>query len=153
MLTQEKLTKLRAAGLTVEHMTLQGSATRSLPLYLSKVQAGQPAAADTEVENLDLTEYLVPNPAKSFLVRVKGDSMVDFGIYEDDLLIVDASQKASPGDIVITSVDGEFTVKKLAKVGGRMVLQPGNPKYPVIELAGRQVQAIGVVRGSVRSFV
>ena len=74
--------------------------------------AGFPSPAEQYLEPpLDLNELLVKRPAATFFVRVEGDSMINAGIRDKDLLVVDRSLTPANGDIIIASVDGEFTVK------------------------------------------
>ena len=74
--------------------------------------AGFPSPAEQYLEPpLDLNELLVKRPAATFFVRVEGDSMIGAGIRDKDLLVVDRSLTPANGDIIIASVDGEFTVK------------------------------------------
>ena len=126
----------------------------ALPLYTSKVAAGFPSPADDHVEKrLNPSDYLVQNDSATFFVRVKGDSMIDAGIFEDDVLVVDRSRVAQIGDIVLSVLDGEFTVKTLgkSKVGARLI--PANKNYPVIEVKESQsFDVCGVVTGSMRKF-
>ena len=76
------------------------------------VVAGFPSPAEQCLEPpLDLNELLVKRPAATFFVRVEGDSMIGAGIRDKDLLVVDRSLTPANGDIIIASVDGEFTVK------------------------------------------
>ena len=76
------------------------------------VVAGFPSPAEQYLEPpLDLNELLVKRPAATFFVRVEGDSMIGAGIRDKDLLVVDRSLTPANGDIIIASVDGEFTVK------------------------------------------
>ena len=85
-----------------------------IPMASSKVQAGFPSPADGyEEERIDLADILVTNKASTYCVRVKGNSMVDANIFEDDVLVVDKSLEPTHGKIVIAVVDGEFTVKTL----------------------------------------
>lgn len=106
-----------------------------LPLFLESVSAGFPSPADDYLEGkLDLNEYLIINPASTFLVRVTGDSMVNSGIYSGDLLIVDRSLEPKDGNIVIAVIDGELTVKKLRFIKNKLTLLPDNPKYKPIEI-------------------
>lgn len=126
-----------------------------LPLYSTKVAAGFPSPADDHVEKrLDLNEYLITEADATFFVRIKGDSMIDAGIYDNDVAIVDKSKIPSMGDIVLAAVDGEFTIKSLAKSKeGLPRLLPANPKYSPIEIKeGMQFEIWGVVTGSVRKF-
>ena len=86
-----------------------------LVLFEHKVSAGFPSPADDHVEKkLDLNEYLIKQKEATFFVRIKGDSMIGIGIHDNDIVIVDKSQKAITGDIVLASIDGDFTVKLLS---------------------------------------
>lgn len=117
------------------------------PLYLCPVQAGFPSPAEDYVERkLDLHEHLVRNPAATFFLRARGDSMIRAGIHDGDLLIVDRSVTAGQGKIVIAAVEGELTVKRLIRKGGRVLLAPENPDYPAIDITEREyVHIWGVV--------
>lgn len=128
--------------------------TQRVPLYLSRVSAGFPSPADDYVESaLDLNEYLISNPAATFMVRVSGDSMTGAGIQDGDVLVVDRSQDARPGKIVVAVLDGELTVKRLRKRNGKYVLVPENPAYSPIEVEMEQELFVwGVVTGVVRRF-
>lgn len=119
-----------------------------LPLYESKVQAGLPTSADDSLEKqVDLNEYLIKHPASTFLVRVSGDSMINAGIHENDILIVDRMLEPVHGKIVIAAIDGQLTVKRLHKnEQGKCVLMPENPAFQPIEVAEEsQVHILGVV--------
>lgn len=106
-----------------------------LPLFLESVSAGFPSPADDYLEGkLDLNDYLIHNPAATFLVRVTGDSMKNAGIYSGDLLIVDRSLEPKDGNIVIAVIDGELTVKRLKYKQNKLTLVPENPKYKSIEI-------------------
>ncbi len=67
----------------------------------------------TTEQRIDLNQLLIQHPSATYFVKASGDSMIDGGISDGDLLIVDSAITASHGDIVIAAVDGEFTVKKL----------------------------------------
>ena len=109
---------------------------RPLPLFLSGVSAGFPSPADDYIErNLDLNQHLIKNPAATFFVRVAGDSMTGAGINHDDILIVDRSLNAASGRIIIASLNGELTVKRLLIKGGHYRLVAENPAYEPIELS------------------
>lgn len=124
------------------------------PLYASRIPAGFPSPADDHVErSLDLHEHLLPHPDASFFLKVSGDSMLDYGIHDGDLLIVDRAIDAREGHIVIAAIDGELTVKKLGKHTGKPALLPGNSAYPPILLDPEQELVIwGVVRHVIHSL-
>ena len=118
-----------------------------LPLYASPVAAGYPAAAEDHIDaRIDLAEALVPHPASSFLLRVRGDSMVGAGIHEGDMLVVDRSIAPTHGKVVVAAVDGEPTVKRLWHRDGMIRLLPENEAYPVIEIPRESaLDLLGVV--------
>lgn len=99
-------------------------------LAASTVSAGFTNVAEdfTETE-LDLNEYLIKNPAATFFVKVVGTSMIGAGIHPNDMLVVDRSLDPRDGAIVIALLNGEFTVKRLRKRGGKIKLLPENSKF------------------------
>ncbi len=118
-----------------------------IPLLSSSVSAGFPSPADDYVEdNIDLNEYLIKNPFSTFFLRVKGDSMVDSGIQNDDLIVVDKSLTPKLGSIVIAMIDGEFTVKRLARKNDELYLKSENHDYPDLSFKNHyDIQIWGVV--------
>ena len=105
------------------------------PLFLVPVSAGFPSPADDYIENsLDLNKYLIKHPAATFFVRVKGDSMIDAGIHSSDILIIDRSLDATDKKVVIAVVDGEFTVKRIRRVGEKIYLLPENSDFSSTEI-------------------
>jgi SOS-response transcriptional repressor LexA len=114
------------------------------------VQAGLPNPALSDGYDLvTIDDYLVRVPSKTSLVRVKGDSMIDAGIHEGDLIVVEQQPNANVGDIVVAIVDDAFTVKYLDREKGGFVLKPANKAYPVIRPRGR-LEIFGVMAGLVR---
>ena len=105
------------------------------PVFLDSVSAGFPSPATDYMENkLDLNEYLIKRPAATFIVKAKGPSMTDAGILSGDLLIVDRSITPKNNDIVIASIFGDLTVKKLQKKEKSLFLISANSDYPSIEV-------------------
>lgn len=123
-----------------------------LPLFAFRVPAGFPSPAQDHLEReISLDEILHIRAPHTYLVRAAGDSMEGAGIYDGDLMVVDRSRQAEPGDIVIAALNSEATVKRLAKDGDQIVLRPENPKYPPrYILEGDELLVWGVVRFSVR---
>jgi repressor LexA len=120
------------------------------PLARSPVRAGLPdPALDGGYDLVTIDDYLVRVPSKTTLVRVKGDSMVDAGIFEGDLAVVEQQPNANVGDIVVAIVDDQFTIKYLDRERGEFVLRPANKAYPVIRPRGR-LELFGVMVGLVR---
>ena len=117
----------------------------ALPFFSERISAGFPSPAQGYLdEHLDLNRLCIRRPASTFLLRVEGDSMVDAGIFSGDILIVDRSLEAVAGDVVVASLDGEFTVKELQLLPTPM-LKPRNPAYAPIPIGDEGVDLFGVV--------
>ena len=133
------------------------SISNNTSFYSSKVEAGFPSPADNYIEQeLDVREYLIKNPEATFLVKATGESMNNAGILNGDILIVDRSIEPKNNSIVITSIDGELTVKRLIiKLGGgKSYLQSENSKYPNIELGlESNVKIWGVVTYAIHHVI
>ena len=116
------------------------------------VRAGAPDMIEGSQGQLFLVDrYLVRQPSRTVMVPVKGDSMIDAGIHDGDIVVVVRTKAANAGDFVIAIVDDEFTLKELALEKGKFVLKPHNPAYPVIRPQG-ELEIFGVVTGLVRRF-
>jgi DNA polymerase V len=118
-----------------------------IPLCESPVPAGNPSELSEYFEEyVDLNEYLLPRPEDSYLIRVRGDSMVEANIQEGDLLIVDMISSPGNGAIVIVSVDHETTVKRYYERDGRIMLVPENSEYePILVGDDQHFEVHGVV--------
>ena len=122
-----------------------------LSLYSDRVKAGFPSPATDYVQNrIDLNTLLIHSPTTTYLVEVEGDSMIDMGIYPNDILIVDRSLSARHKDIVIALVDDGFTAKQLI-LGEHIILRAYNENYADIVVKG-SLELFGVVVSSVRRF-
>lgn len=129
-----------------ESKPLQPLSTILMPLYSNLISAGFPSPADDELEKeLDLHEFLVQHPAATFFLRVKGNSMINAGIFDGDILIVDRALEAKEGSIVVATVDGEFVVKRLRRNGRKIWLYPENPKYKPLQVFADRFEVWGVV--------
>ena len=119
-----------------------------------RVRAGFPnAAEDLAAKRIDLTAELITHPQATFMVRVSGESMIDAGIADGDVLIVDRALKPEHGSVVVAIVDGEFTVKYLHQRFGQFKLRAANPTYPdIIPREGQMVEVWGVVTASIKRF-
>ena len=111
------------------------------------IHAGFPSpATDYMTQAIDLNKELVRHPAATFYGRVVGDSMIDAGVDEGDILVIDKALEARDGDMAVCFVDGEFTLKYLHIREDGIVLKPANPKYPEIEITeGVDFKMWGVV--------
>jgi repressor LexA len=113
------------------------------------VAAGSPILAEQNIEDYIL---LSPELAKDgfFLLRVRGDSMINAGILDGDLVLVRPQQEASNGSIVVALVDGDATVKRFERANGHVKLIAENPAYEPIVTTN--VSLVGQVRGVIRLF-
>jgi repressor LexA len=126
--------KSKARGLMVE--------SKRLPI-VGRVTAGTPTIAFEEIEG-----YFDPFSWQDcFLLKVKGDSMINAHIYDGDLVVVRPVKGVEDGDIVVAIVDGETTVKRLKKVNRSFILKPENESYPIID---KPFEIIGKVVGIMR---
>lgn len=125
-----------------------------LPLYACAVSAGFPSPASDYIEkNIDINEELIPNPVSTFFIRVKGHSMKNASINDEDVLIVDRSLAVKNGDIVVAVIDGEITVKRFNKLNDSILLKAENPDYPPLVIASERDFSIwGVVTTVIHSF-
>lgn len=121
---------------------------------MHKLSCGFPSpAADYVEETLDFNVYLIEHRAASFVFAVTGDSMIDAGIMDGDKVVVDRSVNHQHGHIVVAIVDGEFTLKRLHCLHGRVELHAENPAYKPMRFAdGQEVQVWGVVVAVVRKY-
>ena len=118
------------------------------------VVAGFPSPAEQYLEPpLDLNEFLIKRPAATYFVRVEGDSMIGAGIHDGDLLVVDRSLRPASGDVIIASVDGDFTVKTYRRDKDGVRLEPANPAYPIIHIKkGQELDYFGKVTACIHQF-
>ncbi|HET9641444.1 MAG TPA: transcriptional repressor LexA [Candidatus Paceibacterota bacterium] len=146
--------KLLEAGVIAKDRTgrlLPGNLAGGARL-LGLVEAGFPSAAEEELlDVMDFDEYLTPNKESSYILRVKGDSMIDAGIQDGDMVIVERRQTYKPGQIVVASVDGEYTLKYLRKARDTYYLEPANAKYKPIYAKDR-LMVEAVVTAVVRKY-
>lgn len=122
------------------------------PLAEAAVQAGMPVAVTaTQGEFFVIDEMLIDTPSKTTLIPVRGDSMVEAGIHDGDIAVVEKRMSANLGDIVVAIVDNEFTLKTLDKERGQFILRPANAAYPVIRPQGT-LEIFGVLVGLIRKY-
>ena len=122
---------------------------------LGIVEAGFPSAAEEELaDTMSLDEYMIEHKEATYILEVKGDSMIDEGIKEGDLVIVERVPPAGgpkDGSIVIAEVDGGWTMKYFRKKNGRVYLEPANKKYkPIYPEYNLKIAAI--VKGVIRKY-
>lgn len=120
-----------------------------IPL-VGRVAAGKPILAEENIEEVLPLKGLFPASEELFALRVQGDSMIEAGIYEGDLLVVRPQPTAEDGEIVVAILDDEGTVKRYFREGDRVRLEPANPNYSPIVTG--EARVVGKVIGLIRRF-
>ena len=106
-----------------------------ISIYISSVQAGYITRYSHVMPcEVDLNKYLIRKPLSTFLIRMASDAMIDVGIYEDDILIVDKSLEAKNGSIIVAMLEEKFMARRLIYSDNKKYLVPENPKYEAIEV-------------------
>jgi len=137
---------------SVEPLEPPQSELTSLPL-LGVVAAGAPIEAIEVAETIDVPRDLVPRRGDSFVLRVRGDSMIDEQIRDGDYVVIESRAEARDGETVVALVHGEeATLKRFYRHGKRVRLQPANRRMKPIDVPARAVQIRGVVRGLLRRY-
>ena len=130
---------------------------RSLPMLATLAACGFPSPAEDffrEEDRLDLNEKLIANPPATFLVQADcGGSMVDYGIHDGDLLVVDRSINPRPGHTVVVLWEGGFVCKKLYIRGNQVVLASSAGHKPILVPEDVELDIWGVVRSSIHFHV
>lgn len=148
--TAKSLTKELAIGITAVHPHSKISVT----FFEYSVQAGFPSPAESYKETIDFNELLVDNDAATFVLRVSGQSMIDAGLSEDDLIVVDRSRSPKNGDIVVMQIDNDYTVKRFVRTPEGFYLKAENSsgQYPdIYPQEGQEWQLFGVVNFVIKS--
>ncbi len=137
---------------SVEPVEPPSSGLVSLPL-LGTVAAGAPIEAIEVPETFAVPRELVPRRGESFVLQVRGESMIDEQIRDGDFVVVESRSEARNGDTVVALLRGEeATLKKFYRRGATVRLQPANETMKPIEVPARQVEIRGIVRGLVRRY-
>lgn len=125
-----------------------------IPLADCSVRAGFPSPAeDFSGKRLDISALLIKHPQATFLLRVAGPSMREYGIDDGDLILVDRAIPARHKHIVVAVIDGEFTLKALHQVNGTFRLKAGNPTYPdIVPKPDQTLEIWGVVKSCIKNL-
>jgi len=130
----------------------------SLPLEAllvrGKVEAGFPSPAeDLGAQRINLTQLLITHEQATYFLRASGHSMIEAGIFDKDILVVNKAIKPRHNHIVVAIVDGDFTVKQLHQRNGRIRLKAANPTYPdITPKDGQTIEVWGVVTAAIKQF-
>jgi DNA polymerase V len=125
-----------------------------LPLYASRTPAGSPMPPANDIASMpELSKLLLANPKETFLLRVSSDSMIGAGIDDGDLLFVNRSIEPRSKKIIVASINGQTTVKRLHKTKDRISLMPENTRYKPIEITKNDEFVIyGIVTKSLKNL-
>ncbi|MFN3698378.1 MAG: LexA family protein [Pseudobdellovibrio sp.] len=122
---------------------------------LVHIPCGFPSPATEYIENnLNLHDLVVKRPAATYFMRASGDSMTGVGIYPDDVLVIDRSIKPRSGQIVVASINNEYTLKIFKILDHKIFLMPANPNYkPIIVNNPDDLQIFGVLTYNLHKHV
>src|SRR5436853_2551971 len=138
-------------GVEVVEKAPEASANaRELPLF-GYIAAGRPLDVEVSNETITVPETLTSR-GENYVLKVRGDSMVDDGILDGDLVIITRREIADYGEMVVANVNGEVTLKRLYQEGARVRLQPANSYMNPIYAPARDVAVQGIVIGLMRRF-
>lgn len=120
---------------------------------LGLVEAGIPSVAEQDVlDTMNIDSYLIEHKEKTYMLEVKGDSMIDAGIREGDMVIAERiTGEPKAGEIVIAEVDGGWTMKYFRKKGNTVFLEPANKNYKPI-YPQEDLKVAAVVKGVIRKY-
>ena len=123
-------------------------------LFKNRVCAGFPSPAeDLGAQRIDLTALLVTHAQATYFLKASGHSMVEAGIFDGDIMVVDRAIKPRHGHIVVAVVDGDFTVKRLYQRAGRVKLRAANVTFPeIVPKEGQTIEVWGVVTATIKRF-
>jgi repressor LexA len=137
---------------SVEPVEPASGASLALPL-LGSIAAGSPIEAIEVAETIEVPRELVPRRGESFVLRVRGNSMIEEQIRDGDYVIVESRPEARDGETVVALIRGEdATLKKFYRRGPLIRLEPANAALRALEVPARDVQVRGVVRGLLRRY-
>jgi repressor LexA len=126
---------------------------QTIPLF-GYIAAGGPIEAISNQEMLQIPEYFLPGRGNFYVLRVKGESMIEEQIRDGDYVVVESRETASPGETVVALVDNEnVTLKKFFPEGVQVRLQPANEAMAPIILDGQRVKIQGVVVSVMRKYL
>jgi repressor LexA len=119
---------------------------------LGYVTAGFPATVEEELaDTVNLDDLLIKNKPLTFMLEVDGDSMIDAHIEKGDMVLVEKTNQAKDGQIIIAEVDGEFTMKYLREKGNKRWLEPANKNYKPI-YPEHSLNVVAVLKAVIRKY-
>ncbi len=129
-----KINKINSSSL-LDFYSSNTNSVLELPLAEGGIAAGFPSPAQDYIDlSIDLNKELISNPSSTFYARVKGSSMIDAGISDGDILVVDKSLEPQDGDTAVCFIDGDFTLKYIRIDADAVYLEPANPTFKTIKV-------------------
>jgi repressor LexA len=130
-----------------------GAATSDVELpFYGRIAAGLPIEAVSGDETVAVPRHLLARSGEHYVLRVVGESMVEEGIHDGDLVVVLRRERAEPGEMVVALLGNEATLKRFYPEGDSVRLQPANPTMEAIRVPAREMRVQGVVVGLMRKF-
>ncbi len=147
-----KINKINTSS-TLDFYSANTNSVVELPLVEGGIAAGFPSPAQDYIDlSIDLNKELINNPSSTFYARVKGSSMIDAGISDGDILVVDKSLEPQDGDTAVCFIDGEFTLKFIRIESDAVYLVPANPAFKPIKVTEENNFCIwGIVTYSIKN--
>lgn len=149
-----RVNKLIEAGVLQKEGNKLSLVNTGSVMKLGTVQAGFPTTADEEVDSelMSLDDFLIERKTSTYMLEVQGESMIDAGILEGDLVLVEKDKTPRRGDIVLALVDNEYTLKYFETEEGRPVLVPANRKFKKIYPNPNKLRIVAVLKAVVRKY-
>lgn len=147
-----RVNKLLEAGVLFKSGNKLSLSETGYIMRLGTVQAGFPTTADEEVETelMSLDDFLVEKKSSTYMLEVMGESMIEAGIMEGDLVLVERGKTPRRGDIVLALVDNEYTLKYLETENGKPVLVPANKAFK--KIYPRTIKIEAVLKAVIRKY-
>jgi repressor LexA len=145
--------KLLKSELPIKSVHSKSKTSKTILKMLSPVEAGFPSSAeDGEAEELSIDEWILGDRSATFMLKVKGESMRDAGIFDGDYVVVERGRAPRVGNIVLAIVDNAWTIKYFRKdKKGNIYLEPANSDFPIITPTG-QLEVPAVVVSVIRKY-
>ncbi len=121
---------------------------------VGRIAAGQPIEAITDITEIDINELLVGKNNNRYMLQIKGDSMIDLGILDGDMVVIERRDTAKNGDIVVALIDEQnATLKRFhLENDGQILLIPANATLTAQQYAAERVRIQGILVGQMRTY-
>lgn len=143
----------RGLSLQAEEPDIAANSRTSLP-FLGRIAAGQPIEAIADITSININDMLIGAGAGRYMLQVKGDSMVELGILDGDMVVIERRDYAKNGDIVVALIDEQdATLKRFhLEENGDILLIPANASLTAQQYAAERVRIQGILVGQMRTY-